>query len=328
MIFPQWLTSRQFPIDYNTIMNTTMYESASIYFMAKSPDTVNYTLCSLQSFLYPNCSTQLDVSGTSGGSSLNSHCEDPDDKEAYSLSVPNSPISLSPDWVYYAITWGLAVSLNDGALNANSSTARLLSQLVLTTPNLPYLQPSIAEAVAVLVGSTLLTSTIQAAFVHYWQYQSNILDPGDYQTFNASVSTQQYTSGYAQTWQAAFYPILVVVALINLFCFVYFFLHSGLLTDYTEPQNLFVLAVNSPPSESLAGSCGAGPERNQFQTDWFVRHDNETNHYYIQEGDAWKRKLRSKTSGYELSPNPSSPNCTHHSHRSSYSRLSNRRSLL
>jgi hypothetical protein len=316
-------------------MNTDLHaEVKSIYFMVKSPNTVNYTLCSLQSFLYPNCSTQLDVSGTSGGSSLNSHCEDPDDKEAYSLSVPNSPITLSSDWANYAITWGLAVSLNDGALNANSSTARLLSQLVLTDPltvmesSLPALQPSIAEAAAVLVGSTLLTSTIQAAFVHYWQYESNILNPGDYQTFNASVSTQQYTSGYAQTWQAAFYPILVVVALINLLCFVYYFLHSGLLTDYTEPQNLFALAINSPPSESLAGSCGTGPERNQFQTDWFVRHDNETNHYYIQEGDAWKRKLRSKSGGYELSPNLSSPNCNHHSHKSSYSKLSNSRSLL
>src|SRR5277367_4471701 len=105
-------------------MNKSMYEADSVYFMAKSPNTANYTVCSLRSFLYPNCSTQLDVSGTSGGSSLQSHCEDPDDKEAYALSVPNSPISLSTDWVNYATSWGLSVSLNDGTLNANSSTAR------------------------------------------------------------------------------------------------------------------------------------------------------------------------------------------------------------
>jgi hypothetical protein len=296
--------------------------------MAKSPNTANYTLCSLRSFLYPNCSTQLDVSGTSGGSSLKSHCEDPYDKEAYALSVPNSPISLSTDWVNYAITWGLSTSLNDGAFNANSSTARLLSQLVLIEPSLPPLQPSLAEAVAVLVGSTLLTSTIDAAFVHYWQYESSTLKPGEYQTFNASISTQQYTSGFPQTWQAAFYPILIIVALINLFCLVYFFRHSGLLTDYTEPQNLFALAINSPPSESLAGSCGGGPERSQFQTDWFVKHDSETNHYYIQEGDAWKRKLRGKGSGYELSSNLSSSNGNHHDRYSSYSKLSHARSLL
>jgi hypothetical protein len=309
-------------------MNKSMYEADSVYFMAKSPNTANYTLCSLRSFLHPNCSTQHDVSGTSGGSSLKSHCEDPNDQEAYALSVPNSPITLSTDWVNYAITWALSVSLNDGAFNANSSTARLLSQLVLTEAQLPSLQPSLAEAVAVLVGSTLLISTTQAAFVHYWQYDSPVLTPGDYQIFNASVSTQQYTSGYAQTWQAAFYPILVVVAVINLFCFVYYFLHSGLLTDYTEPQNLFALAINSPPSESLAGSCGAGPERSQMQTNWFVKHDNETNHYYIQEGEAWKRKMRGKSSGYELSPNPSSTNNNRHARASSYSKLSNTRSLL
>lgn len=311
-----------------------MSEADSLYFMVNSSNTANYTVCSLRSFLYPNCSTQLDVSGTSGGSSLESHCEDRNDKEAYALSVPNSPISLSIDWVNYAANWATSISLNDGGFNANSSTARLLSQLVipeppvLTEPSLPYLTPSIAEAVAVLAGSTLLISTTQAAFVHYWQYESSILNPGEYETFNASVSTQQYTSGYAQTWQAAFYPILVVVALINLFCFVYFSLHSGLLTDYTEPQNLFTLAINSPPSESLAGSCGAGPERSQLQTDWFVRHDNETNHYYIQEGEAWKRKLGSKSNGYELSPNLSSPNGNHHGRLSSYSKLSNTRSLL
>jgi hypothetical protein len=315
-------------MDYNTIMNKTIYEADSVYFMAKSPFTANYTVCSLRSFLYPNCSTQLDVSGTSGGSSLKSHCEDPDDKEAYALSVPNSPISLSRDWANYAITWALAVSLNDGAFNANSSTARLLSQLVLTESSLPSLQPSLAEALAVLVGNTLLVSTTQAAFVHYWQYQSPILAHGDYQIFNASVSTQQYTSGYAQTWQAAFYPILVVVALINLFCFVYYFLYSGLLTDYTEPQNLFALAINSPPSESLAGSCGAGPDRRQFQIDWVVKEDTETHHWYIQEGEAWKRKTRGKSSGYELSPNFSSPGSTHHGRASSYSKLSNARSLL
>jgi hypothetical protein len=315
-------------MEYNTIMSVPMSEADSLYFLVNSSNTVNYTVCSLRSFLYPNCSTRLDVSGTSGGSSLQSRCEDPNDKEAYALSVPNSPISLSRDWVNYAANWALSISLNDGAFNGNSSNARLLSQLVLTGSSITVLQPSLAEAVAVLAGSTLLISTTQAAFVHYWQYESPILTPGDYETFNASVSTQQYTSGYAQTWQATFYPILAVVALINLFCFVYFFLHSELLTDFTEPQNPFALAINSPPSESLAGSCGAGPERSQFQTDWFVRHDGETNHYYIREGEAWKRNLRRKSSGYELSPNFWSPSGNHHGRSSSYSKLSNTRSLL
>jgi hypothetical protein len=241
--------------------------------------------------------------------------------------VPNSPISLSKDWVDLAKEWATAISLNDGELYANSSNARLLTQLIATQPSLPMLKPSLAEALAVLAGSVLLLGTTSAAFVHYWEYQSTTLSPGQYNVFNASVATQQYTSGYAQSWQAAFYPILVVVALINIFCFVYYWLHSGLLTDYTEPQNLFALAINSPPSESLAGSCGAGPERHQFQTDWVVKEDAETNHWYIQEGERWKRKARPKATGYELSPHQSSPN-GRHSRMSSYSKLSNARSFL
>lgn len=301
----------------------------SVYILAKSPNTANYTLCSLRSFLYPNCSTRHDVSGTTGGSTLKSHCEDPNDKQAYASSVPNSPISLSRDWVNLADDWARATSLNDGEFDANSSNARLLTQLVAIQPSLPTLKPSLAEALAVLVGSTLLLSTTSAAFVHYWEYQSTTLKPGNYQTFNASVSSQQYTSGYAQTWQAAFYPILVVVALINLFCFVYYWLHSGLLTDYTEPQNLFALAINSPPSEALAGSCGAGPERHQFQTDWVVKEDSETNHWYIQEGGRWKKKKKSskasKATGYELW---SSPRNGRDSRMSSYTKLSHARSFL
>jgi hypothetical protein len=311
-------------MDNNIIMNKSMSQGDSAYFIVKSFSISNYTLCSLRSFLNPNCSTQHNVSGTSGGGSLISHCEDPDDEEAYALSVPNSPISLSTDWVNCVNTWALAISLNGGSLNANASIARLLSQLVLVTENLPTLTPSLAEAVAVLVGNTLLTGTTQAAFVHYWQYEDNVLTPGDYQTFNASVATQQYTSGYTQSWQATFYPVLVIVVLINVFCFgyfgYYFFRHSGPLTDFTEPQNLFALAINSPPSKGIGGSCGAGPERGQFQIDWFVKHDNETNHYYIQEGVRWK--MKSKTSGYKLSPN------SHDARESSYSRLSNSRGLL
>jgi hypothetical protein len=311
-------------MDYNTILNSTVYDADSIYLVAKSPDTANYTLCSFRSFLYPNCSTEYDVSGNTGGGTLTSHCEDPNDKEAYALSVPNSPISLSKDWANLAVSWGLALSLNVGSLNANSSTARLLSQFVPIEPSLPFLKPSIAEALAVLIGSTLLLSTTGAPFVHYWQYESNILNPGEYQTFNASISTQEYASGYAQTWQAAFYPILAVVAFINVFCFIYFIYYSGLLTDYTEPQNLFALAINSPQSESLAGSCGAGPERTQLQTDWFVIEDNESKHWYIKEGEMWKRKSRGKGSGFEMSPSSQG----HHSRMSSYQRLSNTRSLL
>ena len=289
----------------------------------------------MRSFLYPNCSTHHDVSGTAGGSTLTSHCDDPNDKQAYALSVPNSPISASEDWVNIAFEWAASVALMDGIVNGNASIARLLTQLVPQTYALSPLTPSISEALAVLVGSTLLLSTTSATFLHYWGFPKSPLDPGIYASFNASVATQQYTSSYSQGWQAAFYPVLFVVAIINIWCIAYYFRRSGLITDYTEPQNLFALAINSPPSEALAGSCGAGPEKDQFQIDWKVKMEVETAHYFIEEGDTWKRKMKDKalSAGYEFAHTPGqsstqSPAQSHHSRLSSYSKLSNTRSLL
>jgi len=55
-------------------------------------------------------------------------------------------------------------------------------------------------------------------------------------------------------------------------------------TDYTEPQNLFALAVNSPPNQRLDGSCGAGPKGDQLNFGWHVGQEEGTNHYFIKEG--------------------------------------------
>lgn len=59
----------------------------------------------------------------------------------------------------------------------------------------------------------------------------------------------------------------------NIFVFMYFMIHRGLVTDFSEPPNLFALAVNSPPSHVLAGSCGGGPEGEQYMVNWFVNHE-------------------------------------------------------
>lgn len=313
-------------------MSPTTWVDDSLYLLFKQPSPGNYTICGMRSFLHPNCSTIHEVSGTAGGSTLISHCYDPDDKQAYALSVPESPISMSHDWVNIAVGWGMSLALNDGVFNGNASNARLLAQLIPTTPVLPPLKPSLAEALAVLVGSTLLMSTKSAAFTHYWEFPSASLNPGNYMEFNASLSTQQYTSTYTQTWQALFYPVLIVVAIINVWCLIYYFRRSGLVTDYTEPQNLFALAINSPASKSMAGSCGAGPEDSQFEIDWCVKIEQDTAHYYIQEGESWKgrvRKRKRKTGrGYEMTPQGASPNQSVNGRVSTYSKLSSSRNLL
>lgn len=70
----------------------------------------------------------------------------------------------------------------------------------------------------------------------------------------------------------------------NVFVLIYFLCHRGLVTDFSEPPNLFTLAVNSPPSHELAGSCGGGPQGKQFLVRWCV--GAEGGHLYIEPGAA------------------------------------------
>lgn len=272
-------------------------------------------MCQIRSFTSPNCSTQYSVSGTSQGS-LSTTCEDPKNPNAYDKSVQDAPVIRSTDWRDVISQWSLALSLNDGTFSANSSTARLLSQFVITYPSwgdvsLNPLMPSLAEALAVMAGNTLLLSTEGATFYHFWNYTSTILD-GAYLPFNSTISSQEYTSGILQNWQGIFYAVLLLVFVTNVCCLIYFFLRSGLVTDFTEPQNLFALAVNSPPSERLRGSCGAGPETDQLKIPFHVGHEDSSNHFFIKEGDRGpsayemrrsreQRNLKSMTSYSKLS---------------------------
>lgn len=76
--------------------------------------------------------------------------------------------------------------------------------------------------------------------------------------------------------------ILLLVFLMNIFVLIYFLFHRGLVTDFSEPPNLFALAVNSPPSHLFAGSCGGGPEGKQYVVNWFV--NTEGDHLYMEPG--------------------------------------------
>jgi hypothetical protein len=145
-------------------------------------------------------------------------------------------------------------------------------------------RPSLAEALAVFAGYTLIESSIGSSFTPYWNYRSLTLNPGVYQQFNASANNLQYASGYSQAWQCLFYIVLVVVFATNISCLAMFFMRRGRITDYTELPNLFAIAMNSPPSKGLAGSCGAGPEGEQLKIHWHVKHQAEDNHFYLEEG--------------------------------------------
>lgn len=77
--------------------------------------------------------------------------------------------------------------------------------------------------------------------------------------------------------------ILFLVFLLNILVLAYFLFHQGLVTDFSEPPNLFALAVNSPPSHLFAGSCGGGPGGKQYVVNWFV--NNEGDHLYMEPGE-------------------------------------------
>ncbi|KAI9838452.1 MAG: hypothetical protein M1837_002474 [Sclerophora amabilis] len=270
------------PADYQTILNVTMPFGDSIYLLAKSVQTdPPYVLCSMSSFLTPRCSTKFQ-SSMSGGA-LSSHCEDDTDEQAYHRSHPNlPPPERSKDWKNVAAGWGLALALNDGTTNNNASNARLLTQLIPSKYELDPAAPSIAEALATMVGCTLLLGTNEAPFGHLWNYSVPALDSPTEQSFNALVQNKEYASGGAQDWQDLFYVVLVLVFATSLFCLMYLLIKGGHVTDYTEPQNLFALALNSPPDERLAGSCGRGPQGKQWKVGWFIQTNNE--HVYIGDG--------------------------------------------
>lgn len=109
------------------------------------------------------------------------------------------------------------------------------------------------------------------------------LDKAQTQYFNATIVAQQYASGGVDNPSKAWMVILLLVFLMNIFVLVYFIFHRGLVTDFSEPPNLFALAVNSPPSQALAGSCGGGPEGKQYMVNWFVNHEGE--HLYMEPGE-------------------------------------------
>lgn len=111
-----------------------------------------------------------------------------------------------------------------------------------------------------------------------------VLNPGVYEPFNATLASQQYASGATAPWQKMFYVVLVLVFITNVFCLVYFILASGIVTDFTETQNLFALAVNSRNSKGLAGSCGSGPKDAQLTVPWHIGQEEKSTHFFIQEG--------------------------------------------
>jgi hypothetical protein len=307
------------------ITNSSVIQSDSIYILSKTGTISNYTLCELRSWLSPKCSTQFNISGIAGAQ-MRSHCEDPNDTNAYWRSVPGLPAVPSIDWKNMADEWRLSMDLNGGITNNNASNSRILTDMILASPELPPLLPSMAEALAVLASSTLVIGSLQSTYRQYWDpsYPSQFMDPGVYESFNSTLKMQQYAAVHTEDWQAIFYIVLGLVFGINLICLFYFIFRYGMVTDYTDPVNLFALAVNSPPSQQLQGACGGGPRSKELAVAWRVGYAESANHYFFEEANDGPYGGRygdpSASSGVELLADGS--------YRKSYKRLSSSRTWL
>lgn len=129
-----------------------------------------------------------------------------------------------------------------------------------------------------LGANMLIESSMDAPTVMFWNYSNPTID-GSYQYFNASVRMQQYKSGGTQPYEEAFAIVLIVVFAMSVLILAYFLFHRYWYTDFSEPTHLFTLALQSPSSDKIAGSCATGPIGEQYNIRWQV--DTDHGHYYV-----------------------------------------------
>lgn len=272
------------PTPFNTILNNTgVWPQTSVYLLGQGgpdetsgiPNNDDFFICRLKAGLTPNCSTHYTAMGSGG--SMSAHCEDPNEPMTYNRFNHSRAETTSSDWFNVATSAMNSLSLNNGVTNSNAAAnARMLTQFQLRSMDgLNPSLPSPAEALAVMVGCTLLMSAQDSAFVEFWNYTQTMLSPGVHQQFPALIQAQQYASGGTQDYQRGFYIVLFFVFLCDAFVLVYFLVYHGLVTDFSEPPNLFSIAVNSPPSELMRGSCGGGPMMDQYALRWRVGREGE-----------------------------------------------------
>ncbi|CAG8067920.1 unnamed protein product [Penicillium salamii] len=291
-------TFGKLPEPYNTVINVTVKNiilpvpepamQKSIYLLGATPKnttTPEYVLCALKAKQTGYCSTEYHAEAS--GANLTTRCNDPNNDLQYSRRRPEFiEGEWNSDWKNVASEWASAVSLGAGITDGAASNARLLMQMLPKyngTYSLDPKMPSMAEALAVMAGSTLILGSEDGPFHHNWTYDDDVLPEPVYQSFPATLQAVSYASGGTEEWQAMFYVILVFAFVTSAICLGFMIVEARgrQVTDFTEPQNLFALAVNSPQSSRLAGACGCGPFGTQLKDRWFIGMEENDEHYYI-----------------------------------------------
>jgi hypothetical protein len=170
------------PKPFNTILNHTsnIWGRPAIYLLGQGgPDDIGMTgegifsLCKIQVSVRPGCSTRHNVTGS--GATMEALCEDPNDKLAFVETGDEPSVNTKgvANWRDIGTDWANSLSLGTGLMDANASTSRLLTQLIIKPTNPEKVElspalPSLAEALAVLSGCTLLLSMVDTPFVTFW----------------------------------------------------------------------------------------------------------------------------------------------------------------
>lgn len=178
----------RFPKPFNTILNHTSFAwgRPAIYVMGQGGDGTAgpnmshiYSVCKIDVDVTPYCSTRYQAGGSGG--KMQALCGNPAEGTvgdmAYVKSLTNATLVRGlANWRDVGTDWANSLSLGTGISDGEASNSRLLMQLQLVPTGDPDnlevklnpLLPSMAEAIAVLSGCTLLKSFIDAPFVPFW----------------------------------------------------------------------------------------------------------------------------------------------------------------
>ncbi|KAI5287139.1 hypothetical protein KEM52_001726 [Ascosphaera acerosa] len=277
----------RFPAPNNTVINVAAkWGFKSTYVLIGVPPELSgagssHVLCRARAAMGSGCFTTYHAEASGG--KLFTTC---DERNRLAYMGPGLQyLDWDPNWVDIAASWTESVSLSTGVMGDPTSNAGVLSHLVSndTRKPLPRDRPSVAEALAVMAGSTLLSGARNGTIsADSWADQI-ITAPRRHSMTARLQTTILQSGGQVRQWQKALFGSLLIVCLLSLLCCLYLLgeLLAQHITDFTEPQNMFALAMNSPPTVRLAGACGVGPDRAQWRQGWKIDLEHRTQHYFI-----------------------------------------------
>ncbi|KAF4458736.1 mcm2 3 5 family [Fusarium albosuccineum] len=285
---------RSYPQDYAAVYQSSVVNDGephdARYLLFGGLNNTSYTLCEMRSWLSTDCSTHLNVSGIRQPV-MRAHCGDEQDSYRYqkhSLVAPSDDNVGCMLWPLMFDDWQEAVGIQRKPEDLFSPT---VGDKALLKPELPPDSSTMAETLSVYALSTLTLSALGTPVRHTWDHgseppeyakKSYLYDFNTTETFHAAVTSQEYTSGHIEKWQRLFYAVLVLTFGINLLCLVYLIIHFKLINDFTEPQNLFALAVHSPSCSEMTGSSIHGPEKRHLVVPWRISQSLDEGEYYFE----------------------------------------------